>query len=41
MGHIIPAGTGYSYHRKVEIKALVEPLPVEEVAVPADQPLAG
>jgi DNA-directed RNA polymerase subunit beta' len=41
MGHIIPAGTGFDYHRKVEIKPLVE-LPEEpEAEAPAeDQPLA-
>src|SRR5947208_16192742 len=31
MGHIIPAGTGYDYHRKVKLKMLVE---VEEEAAP-------
>jgi DNA-directed RNA polymerase subunit beta' len=41
MGHIIPAGTGYSYHRKVELKPLVEPLPVEEPNPLLDQPLAS
>ncbi len=30
MGHIIPAGTGYTTHRRVELKPLVEPIPVEE-----------
>ncbi len=30
MGHIIPAGTGYSSHRDVELKPLVEPEPFEE-----------
>jgi DNA-directed RNA polymerase subunit beta' len=30
MGHIIPAGTGYMTHRRVDLKPLVEPLPVEE-----------
>src|SRR5678809_867268 len=40
MGHIIPAGTGFDYHRKVDLKPLVEPLPVEETA-PEAQPLAG
>jgi DNA-directed RNA polymerase subunit beta' len=30
MGHIIPAGTGYIAHRRVELKPLVEPIPVEE-----------
>jgi DNA-directed RNA polymerase subunit beta' len=40
MGHIIPAGTGFDYHRKLEITPLVEPLPVEEAPVEA-QPLVG
>ena len=30
MGHIIPAGTGYSSHRDVGLKPLVEPEPFEE-----------
>jgi DNA-directed RNA polymerase subunit beta' len=30
MGHIIPAGTGYTLHRRVDLKPLVEPIPVEE-----------
>jgi DNA-directed RNA polymerase subunit beta' len=43
MGHIIPAGTGFDYHRKVKIKPLVE---LEEEAPPIDltaepAPLAG
>ena len=44
MGHIIPAGTGFDYHRKTEIRALVE-IPdepeVEEVqeAAPEENPL--
>ena len=44
MGHIIPAGTGFDYHRKVQIKPLVE-IPdepeVEETAEPveAENPL--
>ena len=43
MGHIIPAGTGFDYHRKVELKVLVE---VEEMEEPepeeaeAENPLA-
>jgi DNA-directed RNA polymerase subunit beta' len=45
MGHIIPAGTGYQLHRRVDLKPLVEPLPVEEgevLALPlVEQPLAG
>jgi DNA-directed RNA polymerase subunit beta' len=44
MGHIIPAGTGFDYHRKVEIKPLVE-LPEEpeqpaEITDISDEPLA-
>jgi DNA-directed RNA polymerase subunit beta' len=43
MGHIIPAGTGYDYHRKVKLKPLVE---IEEEAAPepvlaTENPLAG
>ena len=34
MGHIIPAGTGYTSHRHVALKPLVEPLPVEEPEAP-------
>jgi DNA-directed RNA polymerase subunit beta' len=43
MGHIIPAGTGYMTHRRVDLRPLVEPLPVEEPeAVPVlEAPLAG
>jgi len=42
MGHIIPAGSGFSYHRKVDIKALVElPPEEEEPTSPLDEPLAG
>ncbi|HYW84821.1 MAG TPA: DNA-directed RNA polymerase subunit beta', partial [Spirochaetia bacterium] len=43
MGHIIPAGTGYVTHRRVELKPLVEPIPVEEPEPVSlfDQPLAG
>jgi DNA-directed RNA polymerase subunit beta' len=46
MGHIIPAGTGYTLHRRVDLKPLVEPIPVEEPppAEPlslTEQPLAG
>jgi len=44
MGHIIPAGTGFDYHRKVALKALVElpeePEPQEE-PVAAENPLLG
>jgi DNA-directed RNA polymerase subunit beta' len=44
MGHIIPAGTGFDYHRKTEIQALVD-VPDEpeagetEEAVPEENPL--
>jgi DNA-directed RNA polymerase subunit beta' len=45
MGHIIPAGTGYQLHRRVDLKPLVEPPPVEESEPPAlallEAPLAG
>ena len=42
MGHIIPAGTGYDLHRRVELKPLVEPVPVEEEAPSLiEEPLAG
>jgi len=46
MGHIIPAGTGYTLHRRVDLKPLVEPIPAEEPAALeplslTGQPLAG
>ncbi len=45
MGHIIPAGTGYTTHRRVELKPTVEPLPVEEPEpapiLALETPLAG
>jgi DNA-directed RNA polymerase subunit beta' len=43
MGHIIPAGTGYDYHRKVKLKPLVEieEEPAPEPVLAADNPLAG
>ena len=41
MGHIIPAGTGFDMHRKVALKPMVEPLPAEEPAPLATEPLAG
>ena len=43
MGHIIPAGTGYDYHRKVMLKPLVEVLeePEPEPALMAENPLAS
>jgi DNA-directed RNA polymerase subunit beta' len=43
MGHIIPAGTGFDYHRKVQLKMLVEmsdePEPEEPAVVAAENPL--
>ncbi|MBI2948123.1 MAG: DNA-directed RNA polymerase subunit beta' [Verrucomicrobia bacterium] len=41
MGHIIPAGTGFTYHRKVQLKPLVEELPVEEPAPTPDEAIAS
>jgi len=44
MGHIIPAGTGYTSHRRSELKPLVEALPVEEpveITPSVEQPLVG
>jgi DNA-directed RNA polymerase subunit beta' len=44
MGHIIPAGTGYTLHRRVELKPLAEPIPAEEppeVMSLTTEPLAG
>jgi len=40
MGHIIPAGSGFEYHRKVKLKPLVE-LPEEEQPAALEEPLAG
>ncbi|MDB6017808.1 MAG: rpoC [Pedosphaera sp.] len=42
MGHIIPAGTGYDYHRKIKLKMLVEieEEPAPEPALVAENPLA-
>jgi hypothetical protein len=44
MGHIIPAGTGFDYHRKTEIRALVDVPDEPEVEethelVPEENPL--
>jgi len=45
MGHIIPAGTGFDYHRKAHLKVLVElpdePEAEEQPAAPVENPLAG
>jgi DNA-directed RNA polymerase subunit beta' len=37
MGHIIPAGSGFDYHRKVKLEALVE---IDEEEPPVEEPLA-
>jgi DNA-directed RNA polymerase subunit beta' len=41
MGHIIPAGTGFSDHRNVRLKPLVAELPPEEPKSLIEEPLAG
>jgi DNA-directed RNA polymerase subunit beta' len=43
MGHIIPAGTGFDYHRKVTLKRLVElpEEPEQEEQPAAENPLLG
>ncbi len=41
MGHIIPAGTGFNRHRKVQLKPLVEELPVEESNALVDEPMVS
>ncbi|MSR42685.1 MAG: DNA-directed RNA polymerase subunit beta' [Pedosphaera sp.] len=42
MGHIIPAGSGFHYHRDVTLTPLVEELPFEEPpALEAVEPLLG
>lgn len=41
MGHIIPAGTGYSYHRNVDLKPLVEPIEIEEPNALLEEPMAS
>ena len=44
MGHIIPAGTGFDYHRKVQLKPLVEVPEDEPAPEPTDaveEPAAG
>jgi DNA-directed RNA polymerase subunit beta' len=45
MGHIIPAGTGFDYHRKALLKPLVEvpeePEPEEQAAALSGNPLLG
>ena len=30
MGHIIPAGTGFDGHRKLDLKPLVDPVEMED-----------
>jgi DNA-directed RNA polymerase subunit beta' len=45
MGHIIPAGTGFHHHRKVNLKPLVEiqeePPASENPEAPAEEPVIG
>ncbi len=43
MGHIIPAGSGFNIHRKVQLKPTVEPLPAAEEPNPLleQQPMAS
>src|SRR2546425_7171299 len=46
MGHIIPAGTGFDWHRKVKLKPLVEieeeePAPIPEQSPLVTEPLAS
>jgi DNA-directed RNA polymerase subunit beta' len=43
MGHIIPAGTGYDYHRKAQLKPLVEleEEPAPEPVLVAENPLVS
>ena len=46
MGHIIPAGTGFNWHRKVKLKPLVEideeePAPIVEQSPLVTEPLAS
>jgi DNA-directed RNA polymerase subunit beta' len=41
MGHIIPAGTGFTLHRNVRLRPLVEELPAEEPKPAVEEPLAG
>jgi DNA-directed RNA polymerase subunit beta' len=44
MGHIIPAGTGFDYHRNVQLKHLVEAPeaePAPESAEATEEPAAG
>ncbi len=39
MGHIIPAGTGFDYHRKTKIRALVD-VPDEPEVEETSEPVA-
>ena len=43
MGHIIPAGTGFNFHRNVAVKPLVDELPPDDVMdiTAIEEPLAG
>ena len=40
MGHIIPAGTGFDLHRKVQLKPLVDIEDEPEPEPPAEPPVA-
>jgi hypothetical protein len=40
MGHIIPAGTGFNFHRNVRLTPLVEELPPEEPS-PIEEPMVS
>ncbi len=40
MGHIIPAGTGFTHHRKIALKPLVE-LPPEEASPLVEEPMVS
>src|SRR5688572_9738622 len=42
MGHIIPAGTGFNFHRNVAVKPLVDELPIDEPPQgPLEEVMAG
>ncbi|EEF61400.1 DNA-directed RNA polymerase subunit beta' [Pedosphaera parvula Ellin514] len=43
MGHIIPAGTGFDYHRRIKLKPLVEveEEPAPEPAIATENPLVA
>jgi DNA-directed RNA polymerase subunit beta' len=41
MGHIIPAGSGFNLHRKIQLKPTVEHLPLEEPNPLLEEPLVS